>query len=42
MKLAIIDSCDKVLIFWDGVSRGTAHSIDYAEKIGKPVEVVMV
>lgn len=26
--------------FWDGVSRGTAHSFDIAAKQGKPIEIV--
>jgi hypothetical protein len=36
----MVDICDKVLIFWDGVSRGTKHTIEYAKKKGKPVEVI--
>jgi hypothetical protein len=35
----IIEACDKVLAFWDGKSRGTAHSIGLAEKAGKPVSI---
>lgn len=38
----MVDICDKVLIFWDGVSRGTKHTIDYANKIGKPIEVITI
>ncbi len=36
----MVDICDKVLIFWDGVSKGTKHTIDYANKIGKPIEII--
>lgn len=36
----MVDMCDKVLVFWDGVSRGTKHTIDYAKKIGKPIEII--
>ncbi len=36
----MVDICDKVLIFWDGISKGTKHTIDYANKIGKPVEII--
>lgn len=36
----MVDICDKVLIFWDGVSKGTKHTIDYANKVGKPVEII--
>lgn len=38
----MVDLCDKVLIFWDGVSKGTKHTIDYANKIGKPIDVITV
>lgn len=38
----MVDICDRVLIFWDGVSRGTKHTIDYAQKTGKPVEVITI
>lgn len=38
----MVDICDSVLIFWDGVSRGTKHTIDYAKKAGKPVCIVRV
>lgn len=31
----LIDNADKVLIFWDGVSGGTAWCIDYATRTGK-------
>jgi hypothetical protein len=31
---------DLVLAFWDGQSRGTAHTITEAEKRGIPVEVI--
>lgn len=30
-----------LLAFWDGKSRGTRHMIDYAEKLGLKVKVVM-
>ena len=38
----MVELCDKVLIFWDGVSKGTKHTIDYANKIGKPIDVITV
>lgn len=38
----MVEICDKVLIFWDGVSKGTKHTIDYANKIGKPIEIITV
>lgn len=33
---------DEVLVFWDGKSRGTKYTIDYAKKMGKPLRVVRV
>jgi predicted Rossmann fold nucleotide-binding protein DprA/Smf involved in DNA uptake len=33
----IIDSCDEVIAFWDGISKGTAHSVAYAKARNKPV-----
>ena len=36
----LVDMCDRVLAFWDGKSRGTKHTIDYARKVGKPVNVI--
>ena len=36
----IVENGDLVLVFWDGKSKGTEHSIKYAKTIGKCVEVV--
>lgn len=38
----IIDDCDKVLAFWDGKSRGTKQTIDYAESKGKPIKIIRI
>jgi len=38
----IIDDCDKVLAFWDGKSRGTKQTLDYAESKGKPVKIIQL
>lgn len=38
----IISSCDKVIAFWDGESKGTAHSIDIAQYQKKPVRIVSI
>lgn len=35
----IVEHCDEVLAFWDGQSRGTKSSIDYAKKLNKPVVI---
>lgn len=38
----IVDCADVVLAFWDGRSSGTAYTIEYARKCGKPVRVIIV
>lgn len=35
----MVDYCTHGLIFWDGLSRGTAHTIGLLEKSGKPFGV---
>lgn len=37
----IVDNADMVLAFWDGESRGTKYTIDYAKKTGKPVKILV-
>lgn len=36
----IVNYSDKVLVFWDGKSRGTKFVIEYAKKVNTPCEVV--
>ena len=36
----IVDYADKILVFWDGHSKGTRSIIEYAQKIGKPCEII--
>ena len=38
----IVEYSDMVIAFWNGSSRGTKFSVDYAKKIGKPVRVIYV
>ena len=38
---SIVDYADKVVVFWDGSSRGALSVIKYAKKVGKPCEVVV-
>ena len=33
---------DKVLVIWDGKSKGTKHTIDFAEKHSKEIEVIII
>ena len=37
----IVDFADRVVVFWNGSSRGALSVINYARKIGKPCEVVL-
>ena len=38
----MVELCDSVFIIWDGKSKGTKRTIDYAAKFGKPVRVITV
>lgn len=38
----IVDYADAVLAFWDGKSKGTQFTIAYAEKIRKPLNVIII
>lgn len=37
----IVDYADKIVVFWDGSSKGSLSVINYAEKIGKECEVII-
>ncbi len=37
----IVDYSDKVIVFWDGKSKGTLSVIKYAEKVGKDCEIIL-
>ena len=39
---AIVEAADMVVAFWDGESRGTKYSIDYANKIGRTTLIVSI
>ncbi len=38
----IADSADRVIVFWDGISRGAAFVIDYCKRVKKLCTVVTV
>ncbi|MGN0560998.1 MAG: DUF2493 domain-containing protein [Candidatus Fimenecus sp.] len=38
-NLQMVKTCDYVICFWDGKSRGTASVISYAKKFQKPIKV---
>ena len=37
----IVDYADKIIVFWDGSSKGSLSVIKYAEKVGKECVVVV-
>ena len=37
----IVDYADKIIVFWNGSSKGALSVIKYAQKIGKPFEVIL-
>ena len=38
----IVDYADRIIAFWNGRSKGTLSVIDYARKIGKPCDVIIM
>ena len=38
----MVELADEVLIVWDGISRGTAQTLRYVQKIGKPYRLLNV
>ena len=41
-NIQIIDSSDEVIAFWDGISKGTKHSIELANKAKKKLMIIKV
>lgn len=37
----IVDYADKIIVFWDGRSKGTLSVIKYAERVGKKLEIIL-
>ena len=38
----MVDIADAILIIWDGHSKGTFHTINYAIKSSKPLSIIQV
>ena len=38
----MVNAADLVIAFWDGQSRGTKYTIDYAKSIGRKVKLFLV
>ena len=39
-NITIVDNSDFIVAFWDGVSRGTQHTINIAKKQNKPILII--
>ncbi len=35
----MVDSCDRIICFWDGISKGTQSTINYAKTAGKDIRI---
>ena len=40
LKYLVIYECDCLIAFWDGTSRSTKYTIDYAHQLVKPIMIV--
>ena len=38
----MVDICDTIIVIWDGKSKGTKHTIEYAQKTKKTITVLSV
>ncbi len=38
----IVEYADQIIVFWNGTSKGTLSVIKYAQKIGKPCEIIVL
>lgn len=38
----IVDNADFILVFWDGESKGTKSTIDYAKKENKLMKIIVI
>ena len=36
----MVETADAVLIIWDGTSKGTKYTLEYAQKLKKPITLV--
>ena len=36
----MIDMADAILVIWDGISKGTRYTLDYAKKQNKPITLI--
>lgn len=41
-NIQIVENCDYLLAFWNGTSRGTKFTIDYASRRGVPYKIINI
>ena len=41
-NMELVQLADRVLIVWDGRSKGTAFTIKYAQKLGKSTKIIVI
>lgn len=41
-NMELVQLADRVLIVWDGRSKGTAFTIKYAQKLGKSTKIIVM
>ena len=39
---SMVDLADTVLVIWDGISKGSNHTVAYAQRKNKPLQVIRV
>ncbi len=37
----MVKMADSLLVIWDGISNGTKHTIDYAKKLNKDINIII-
>jgi nucleoside 2-deoxyribosyltransferase len=37
--LDLVNACDELVAYWNGTKGGTAHTVGFAQKAGKPVSI---
>lgn len=38
----MVDIADEIIVLWDGISRGTKYTVEYAKKMNKTVKIVII
>lgn len=38
----LVEMADKILVIWDGKSKGTNYTINYAKKLNKDIYVIII